>query len=46
MLVVKEKLQKWLEKDVQELIDSKNDDVFDLCDETSRYMIFFNIAFL
>ena len=46
MEVAKEELQKWLEKDVQELIDGKNDGVFDPCDEINRYVIFCNITFL
>jgi len=36
MVIAKEELKKWLEKDIQELIDGKNDGLFDPCVEINR----------
>ena len=36
MIVAKDELQKWLDNDVKQLINGKNDGVFDPCDEINR----------
>ena len=36
MVIAKDEFKKWLEKDIQELIDGKNDGIFGPCDEINR----------